>query len=172
MFRVVGVGLLALAALGCQLSPSETPDLERLPSCFARDLPQPRPGMGKVRLRWVHQPDGAFRAQRIDISFDGVRMYENPSADTLQKELLLLTDVDVSPGPHRLDSLVEVSGVGSGVFAYLNGYRFETKNQRTLSVEAGTVQCISVVVHYRGDLTTPIDERPATLFTEEPAPGQ
>jgi hypothetical protein len=172
MLRVVGVVLSALAVLGCQVSPSETADLERLPSCFARDVPQPRPGRGKVRLRWVLQPDGAFRPQRIDISFDGVRMYESQSAEALQKELLLLADVDVSPGPHRLDSLVEVSGVGSGVFAYLNGYRFETNNQRTFSVEPGEVQCISVVLHYRGNLTTPLNERPATLFAEESAPGR
>lgn len=169
--RLTAKDAAVLAAFGCQVSPSETADLERLPSCFARDVPQPRPGMGKVRLRWVHQPDGAFRPQRIDISFDGVRMYESPSPEALQKELQLLTDVDVSPGPHRLDSVVEVSGAGSGVFAYLNGYRFETKNQRTFSVEPGTVQCISVVVHYRGNLTTPLNERPATQLTEEPAPG-
>lgn len=97
-------------------------------------------------------------------------MYESASAESLEKELLVLTDVDVSPGRHRLDGLVQTSGVGSGVFAYLNGYRFDTKNQRVFSVEPGDVQCISVVVHYRGGLTTPLNERPVMSLAEEIAP--
>ena len=162
------LGLLPVA--GCQVSPADHPEVERLPGCFAKGVPDARSGMGRVRLRWVYQADEAFRPQGIEISLDGQRVYENHSKDQLRDELAQLIDIDVLPGRHRLDSIVQVAGWGSGPFAYLKDYRFNLPRQHTFSLGQGEVRCISLVVYSRDGLTVALEERTATQYVEERAP--
>lgn len=163
--------LVSLVLLGsCQVSPAAHPETAGLPPCFEQPSPQARAGMGKARLRWVYRADDAFRPQAVAVSLDGERVYGNENTDQLQRELVLLADVDLPPGQHRLDSLVKVSGWGEGLFAYLKDYRVQLPNQRSFSLRAGEVRCISLVVSYRDGVTVPVEQRPTTAYVEEAAP--
>jgi hypothetical protein len=163
--------LVSLGLLGsCQGSPAAPPETADWPPCFEQPVPQARAGMGKARLRWIYRADDAFRPQAVEVSLDGRRVYTNENTDQLQRELVHLADVDLSPGQHRLDSLVKVSGWGEGLFAYLKDYRVKSPNQRSFSLRAGEVRCISLVVFYRDGLTLPIEQRPTTDYVDEAAP--
>lgn len=159
---------LSLGLASCY--PAEGPDPAHLPSCFASRVPQVRAGKALARLRWVHQTDSAFRARSVMMSIDGRQVYAGSDEPQLERELVVLTDVEVEPGTHRLDSRVQVSGRGSGLFAHLNDYRSELAQERSFLVPAGGVSCLSVFVSYQGGLTTPVQERPRSVLLEERAP--
>jgi hypothetical protein len=123
-----------------------------------------------LRLRWIYRPDGAFRPQGLELSLDGRRAYETHDTMQLQKEHVVLADMDVPPGVHRLNSLVKVSGWGEGLFAYLQDYRAQIPSEHALSVQGGDVRCVSLVAYYREGISLPVEERPAAHFVEERAP--
>jgi hypothetical protein len=79
-----------------------------------------------------------------------------------------LLDVAVPPGEHVLSVLVRLQGHGEGVFAYLNGYRFEVRSSHAFTAPPAVLTEMTVSVYEKGGVTTPLEERPAVRWTEQP----
>jgi len=169
VIQSAAIAIMAMTA-SCQIGSVEGPDLQRLPSCAQGSHTPIEAGRGRARVRWVYVPDSAFRAQSVQVSLDGQRVQESHDLAQLEKELLVLTEVDLGPGQHRIDTVVKGAGQGSGPFSYLADYRYERPSQLVFSIQPGQVRCISLVVYYRDGITLPIEQRPVAELVAEGKP--
>jgi hypothetical protein len=76
----------------------------------------------------------------------------------------VVLDVPVSPEYHWLQVSVVYRGHGSGVFSYLNSYRFEVRHVHGFTAAPGALSEITVVSDERGRATIPLEERPHVRF--------
>jgi hypothetical protein len=75
-------------------------------------------------------------------------------------------DLAVPPGPHVLQVLFRYQGHGTGVFAYLKGYKFDVRSSHSLVLAPGALTVVTVMGHEKGGVTIPLEERPAVRWIE------
>ena len=73
----------------------------------------------------------------------------------------------VTPGEHTLQVLLKMRGSGFGVFSYLRGYKFDVKSSHTFTLEKGKAVHLKVIAWEKGDVTTPIEQRPAIRYVSQ-----
>ena len=73
----------------------------------------------------------------------------------------------IPPGDHTLQVLIKLKGHGYGVFSYLQGYRFEVRSSHSFTVTEGKTVELRAVAFEKGDVTTPIEQRPAVRYVEK-----
>lgn len=74
----------------------------------------------------------------------------------------------IPPGKHELRVSMMLRGHGEGVFSYLSGYKFQVRSSHSFTASLGSPVRIVVSGYEKGSRTTPLEERPAVRFTEEP----
>ncbi|HMA96572.1 MAG TPA: hypothetical protein VKP30_27995, partial [Polyangiaceae bacterium] len=80
-----------------------------------------------------------------------------------QKEIPIFSG-SIPPGDHTLQVLVKLRGYGYGVFSYLQGYRFEIRSSHSFTITEGKTIELKAIAFEKGDVTTPIEQRPAVRY--------
>ena len=63
--------------------------------------------------------------------------------------------------------VLEFRGHGYGIFSYLKGYSFTTKSSRTFTIGEAKQLILEVISYEKGNVTTPLNERPEIRYKEE-----
>lgn len=102
-----------------------------------------------------------FKLTRVEFAMDGAAIYARADDAVDDIEELTIFDGNLVPGPHVLTIRLVYRGHGFGVFSYLNGYTFETKDTYSFTAEEnGSVRVVSRG-YERGNFTTEMRDRPA-----------
>ena len=72
-------------------------------------------------------------------------------------------------GGHNVAVHLRYRGFGYGVFSYLHGYRFDVRSSHTFTLKPGNAAAVLVRAFVRGDVTTPLEKRPAVDIEVRPA---
>lgn len=113
---------------------------------------------GVVRHRSEMSP--AFRLIGAAYALDGALLLDTNDDAVLGAREFPVLQSPLRPGVHELAVLLRYRGHGSGVFAYLSGYRFEVKKALRFEVpEHGSAEVV-VVAQEDPDPTVPLEKRP------------
>ncbi len=169
----------AFAALGCASAP---PAFGPAPTTFstnARKLCASHAGIGVAEhndanpgghlgVVFENQTSSAFRLVALRIELDGVRLCEAAVDPDDAPTAIPIGYGSVAAGEHAVSVALELRGHGEGVFSYLRKYRFEVRGSHKLSMTEGQRKRLRVILFERGGVTTPLEQRPALEFIEEP----
>lgn len=70
----------------------------------------------------------------------------------------------IRPGQHVLTVQLKWRGHGYGVFSYLRGYKFHVLSSHSFKAAEGSVTQIRVLAYEKGNITTPLKDRPALKY--------
>lgn len=134
-------------------------------------------GVGGARAEIAFKNDisNAFRLTGAVFVLDGVVQYnkqDDSEAGILasQKEIPIFSG-SIPPGDHSLQVVLHLHGYGYGVFSYLRSYKFDVRSSHTFTVTEGKTVGLEVIAWEKGDVTTPLEQRPAIRFTENMKTG-
>lgn len=134
-------------------------------------------GVGGARAEIAFKNDisNAFRLTGAVFVLDGVVQYnkQDDSESGLlasQKEIPIFSG-SIPPGDHSLQVVLHLHGYGYGVFSYLRSYKFDVRSSHTFTVTEGKTVGLEVIAWEKGDVTTPLEQRPAIRFTENMKTG-
>lgn len=129
-------------------------------------------GVGGARavITFKNELSGAFRLTGAVFVLDGVVQFnrQDDSETGLlanQKEIPIFSG-SIPPGDHTLQVVLRLRGHGYGVFSYLRGYKFEIPSGHSFTVGEGKTVSLDVVAWEKGDVTTPVEQRPAVRYAE------
>lgn len=127
-------------------------------------------GVGGARADIVFKNElsNAFHLTGATFVLDGAVQY-NKQDDTgtlaEQKEIPIFSG-SVPPGDHTLQVVLKLRGHGYGVFSYLRGYKFNVPATHSFTVTEGKAVRLEAIVWEKGDVTTPLEERPAIRWQQ------
>ncbi|GAB4518162.1 MAG: hypothetical protein Tsb0020_36750 [Haliangiales bacterium] len=115
----------------------------------------------------VDQMGSTYELVQLVYNLDGTQVFarKDDSGVLADDEELQVLAGPVSPGSHTVTVLAVYEGRGYGVFKYMNKYKFTVRSTHTFSATEGKATRIEARAHERGNLTTPVDQRPAIEFT-------
>jgi hypothetical protein len=125
-------------------------------------------GGARAELVFKNELSNAFHLTGATFVLDGAVQY-NKQDDTgslaEQKEIPIFSGT-VPPGDHTLQVVLKLRGHGYGVFSYLRGYKFNVPATHSFTVTEGKAVRLEAVVWEKGDVTTPLEERPAIRWQQ------
>jgi hypothetical protein len=134
-------------------------------------------GVGGARAEITFKNDlsGAFRLTGAVFVLDGAVQYnrqDDTEAGVLasQKEIPIFSG-SIPPGDHTLQVVLKLRGHGYGVFSYLRSYRFEVPSGHSFTVGEGKTLALDVIAWEKGDVTTPVEQRPSIRYSESTRSG-
>ncbi len=115
----------------------------------------------------VDEMGSTYELVQLVYNLDGTQVFarKDDSGVLADDEELQVLAGPVSPGSHTVTVLAVYEGRGYGVFKYMNKYKFTVRSTHTFSATEGKATRIEARAHERGNLTTPVDQRPAIEFT-------
>lgn len=124
----------------------------------------------RVTLAHQNLMGSGFRLTRVVVIMDGAQIFartdETGSLDG--EDEIAVYDGNLPPGPHNVTVELTYQGNGYGVFAYLNGYTFESRSSHSFTApENAAVKLVSQGFE-RGNMTTEMSDRPAVSWQEVP----
>lgn len=126
-------------------------------------------GGARAEIAFINDMSSAFQLTQALFVLDGAVQY-NKQDDTgllaSQTEIPIFSG-SIPPGDHTLQVLIKLKGHGYGVFSYLQGYRFEVRSSHSFTVTEGKTVELRAVAFEKGDVTTPIEQRPAVRYVEK-----
>jgi hypothetical protein len=127
-------------------------------------------GGARAEISFRNDISNAFRLAGAVFVLDGVVQYnkQDDSESGLlasQKEIPIFSGA-IPPGDHTMQVALKLHGYGYGVFSYLRSYKFEVKSSHAFTITEGKTVSLEVVAWEKGDVTTPLEQRPAIRFTE------
>jgi hypothetical protein len=123
-------------------------------------------GGARAEITFVNDMSSAFRMTQALFVLDGAVQYNKQDETGVlagQKEIPIFSG-SIPPGDHTLQVLVKLRGHGYGVFSYLQGYRFEIRSSHSFTVTEGKTIELKAIAFEKGDVTTPIEQRPAVRY--------
>jgi hypothetical protein len=114
-------------------------------------------GGARAEISFRNDLSNAFHLTGATFVLDGAVQYnkqDDTGALAEQKQIPIFSG-SIPPGDHTLQVVLKLRGHGYGVFSYLRGYKF---NVPAIKLEA--------VVWEKGDVTTPLEERPAIRWQQ------
>jgi hypothetical protein len=130
-------------------------------------------GGARAEITFKNELSGAFRVTRVLVVLDGAVQYnkqDDTGALAAQDQIPIFTG-SVPPGDHTLQVLVEARGYGYGVFSYLRGYHFKFNNTHSFTITEGKTIQLDATAWEKGDVTTPLEQRPAIRFLDKVKSG-
>jgi hypothetical protein len=132
-------------------------------------------GGSRAEISFRNDVSSAFRLTGAVFVLDGVVQYnkQDDSESGLlasQKEIPIFSGA-IPPGDHTLQVVVHLQGYGYGVFSYLRSYKFDVKGSHAFTITEGKTVALEVVAWEKGDVTTPLEQRPGIRFTENVRAG-
>jgi hypothetical protein len=123
-------------------------------------------GGARARIEFENHLTSAFQVTRVLFVLDGAVQYNKQDAAGKLSDIreIPIFHGSVTPGEHTLQVLLKMRGSGYGVFSYLRGYKFDVKSSHTFTLEKGKALHLKVIAWEKGDVTTPIEQRPAIRY--------
>ena len=140
----------------------------RLSLLAEKVLAGPAGAGARAKIIYSDKMGSSFRLVKTVFILDGVPVYNKADEKGMKKKKSIeLFNSPVVPGEHTLSVNVEYKGNGYGLFAYLNDYRFKVRSSHAFSVDEGKAKSLKIVIFERGNIATPLEERPAIKYIEE-----
>jgi len=127
-------------------------------------------GVGGARAEIAFKNDlsNAFHLTGATFVLDGSVQY-NKQDDTgalAEQKTIPIFSGSIPPGDHTLQVVLKLRGHGYGVFSYLRGYKFNVPATHSFTVTEGKAIKLDAIVWEKGDVTTPLEERPAIRWQQ------
>lgn len=140
----------------------------RLSLLAEKILAGPAGAGARATIVYSDKMGSSFRLTKTVFILDGVPIYNKSDPGGMKKKKgLQIFSAPVVPGEHTLSVSVEYKGNGYGVFAYLSDYVFKVRSSHAFSVEEGKSKSLEVMMFERGNIATPLEERPAIKYVEQ-----
>lgn len=129
-------------------------------------------GVGGARAELIFRNDlsSAFHLTGAVFVLDGVVQYnrqdESDNATLATQKEIPIFSGSIPPGDHTLQVVLRLRGHGYGVFSYLRGYKFEYKSSHSFTITEGKTVSLETIAWEKGDVTTPLEQRPAIRYVE------
>lgn len=124
-------------------------------------------GMGaNATIVHVDKMGSSYELVQLVYNLDGTQIFaRNADTGALEdaEEIEVLAG-PLSPGSHTVSVLAVYEGRGYGVFKYMNKYKFTVRSTHTFSANEGKATRIEAIAFERGNVTTPVQQRPAIDF--------
>lgn len=114
----------------------------------------------------VDKMGSSYELVQLVYNLDGTQIFAR-NADTgalADAEEIEVLAGPLSPGSHTVSVLAVYEGRGYGVFKYMNKYKFTVRSTHTFSANDGKATRIEAIAFERGNVTTPVQQRPAIDF--------
>ncbi|MCP3104172.1 dihydrolipoamide acetyltransferase [Myxococcus sp. K15C18031901] len=119
----------------------------------------------------VHRNEmgGSFVLESVTYALDGAPIFTqlDLQGELAKREQFEVFNGRIVPGQHQLAVRLVYRGNGSGVFSYIEGYKFKVQSSYTFNAEPGKVSTVQVVGYEQGGLTTDMKDRPAVRYDIE-----
>ena len=126
-------------------------------------------GGAHAEIVFKNELSNAFHLTGATFVLDGAVQYnkqDDSGALAEQKEIPIFSG-SVPPGDHTLQVVLKLRGHGYGVFSYLRGYKFNVPATHSFTVTEGKAVRLEAIVWEKGDVTTPLEERPAIRWEQK-----
>jgi hypothetical protein len=120
-------------------------------------------GGARAEISFKNDLTNAFHLTGATFVLDGAVQYnkqDDTGALAEQKQIPIFSG-SIPPGDHTLQVVLKLRGHGYGVFSYLRGYKFNVPSTHSFTVTEGKSIKLEAVVWEKGDVTTPLEQRPA-----------
>lgn len=121
----------------------------------------------QLKVVQEHKMGSRFRLISVRYALDGKGIYGKEDIGDTKLAKAKRTPIfsgPIPPGPHVLTVELKWRGHGYGVFSYLRGYRFRVLSSHSFRASEGTETYIRVRAYEKGNMTTPLKDRPAIKF--------
>ena len=125
-------------------------------------------GGARAEIAFKNELSNAFHLTGATFVLDGSVQYnkqDDSGALAEQKEIPIFSG-SIPPGDHTLQIVLKLRGHGYGVFSYLRGYKFNVPATHSFTVTEGKAIKLDAIVWEKGDVTTPLEERPAIRWQQ------
>ena len=125
-------------------------------------------GGARAEISFKNELSNAFHLTGATFVLDGSVQYnkqDDTGALAEQKQIPIFSG-SIPPGDHTLQVVLKLRGHGYGVFSYLRGYKFNVPATHSFTVTEGKAIKLDAVVWEKGDVTTPLEERPAIRWQQ------
>jgi hypothetical protein len=125
-------------------------------------------GGARAEISFRNDLSNAFHLTGATFVLDGAVQYnkqDETGALADQKQIPIFSG-SIPPGDHTLQVVLKLRGHGYGVFSYLRGYKFNVPATHSFTVTEGKAIKLEAVVWEKGDVTTPLEERPAIRWQQ------
>jgi hypothetical protein len=125
-------------------------------------------GGARAEIDFKNELSNAFHLTGATFVLDGSVQYnkqDDTGALAEQKQIPIFSG-SIPPGDHTLQVVLKLRGHGYGVFSYLRGYKFNVPATHSFTVTEGKAIKLEAVVWEKGDVTTPLEERPAIRWQQ------
>jgi hypothetical protein len=125
-------------------------------------------GGARAEITFKNELSNAFHLTGATFVLDGSVQYnkqDDTGALAEQKQIPIFSG-SIPPGDHTLQVVLKLRGHGYGVFSYLRGYKFNVPATHSFTVTEGKAIKLEAVVWEKGDVTTPLEERPAIRWQQ------
>jgi len=127
-------------------------------------------GVGGARAEITFKNDlsNAFHLTGATFVLDGAVQYnkQDDSGALAQQKQIPIFSGSIPPGDHTLQVVLKLRGHGYGVFSYLRGYKFNVPGTHSFTVTEGKSIKLEAIVWEKGDVTTPLEERPSIRWAQ------
>lgn len=117
-----------------------------------------------------HRMGTSFRLTSIRYALDGKGIFGREGMEEVKrsdlKEMPIFSG-PIPPGPHVLTVELKWRGHGHHVFSYLRGYEFRVLSSHSFRATEGTETVIRVRAYEKGNISTPLKDRPAVRFIQQ-----
>jgi len=124
-----------------------------------------------ARALIVHRNEmgGSFVLESVTYALDGAPIFTqlDLQGELARREQFEVFNGRIVPGQHQLAVRLVYRGNGSGVFSYIEGYKFKVQSSYTFNAEPGKVSTVQVVGYEQGGITTDMKDRPAVRYDIE-----
>lgn len=125
-------------------------------------------GGARAEISFRNDLSNAFHLTGATFVLDGAVQYnkqDDTGALAEQKQIPIFSG-SIPPGDHTLQVVLKLRGHGYGVFSYLRGYKFNVPATHSFTVTEGKAIKLEAIVWEKGDVTTPLEERPAIRWQQ------
>jgi hypothetical protein len=125
-------------------------------------------GGARAEISFKNELSNAFHLTGATFVLDGAVQYnkqDDTGALAEQKQIPIFSG-SIPPGDHTLQVVLKLRGHGYGVFSYLRGYKFNVPGTHSFTVTEGKTIKLEAIVWEKGDVTTPLEERPSIRWAQ------
>jgi hypothetical protein len=130
----------------------------------------------RAMVLFKNEMGSAFKMTRAVFAVDGVQVkaLADESGKLNEADKFEVFNGAIVPGPHTIMVMLVYQGSGFGVFNYFKGYKFTVRSSHTFTAGEGKLTEITIRGFEKGNITTPLAERPAVdfkinVFSEKPS---
>ncbi len=121
-----------------------------------------------ARAVLVHRNEmgGSYVLESFSYALDGapIKTEVDDTGALSKREEIELFNGRILPGNHQIAVRMVYRGSGSGIFTYLDGYKFKLQATQTFNAEPGKVTTVKIVGFEKGGITTDVKDRPAIRY--------